>query len=798
MRTFLSLVLVWFWLGASLTALEEEKAVHLAAQDGSGVIWIQERYGGVMSRYAQGKFHRVYLFPINREPNEITPLQLTTRRDGVVIGLWRVEKERKMMLTRHYGEKTSVIGIYPHTMPDHMDWIRSGPFCDSRNRLWITAGAPEIHRLDPDADAPVTIRLPDEIFFRESKEGRYNPIEVVEDPRGRIWLWSVDQASNYRSIQGSYVFDGEHWKHHAFFPWLPKPGDFLAFGVFDERRLWIGGRDQLFWIDLETLEATAIPVPIDRNYFEITSLWVHGGERYIHFRGYDWQWRLWRWREKGWDEVLNTPQEGTFLSSTGQKESLEWEGYRFFGVEGSAARVLYRDGQSWHWGWHSRFPHEHLCRVFPLGGGEMMLLAGRMNYLAKVAPVFPPVKASERIHGAGHFPSRFGVDRRQHFWRIREESCGSPSALEEWDGLAWTERRLPEGIKAGEYERLVTSKDGRIWLLNEKKTLPILSLEPQRGEWRIYRSFEQFCRVLADLPVEWEEPTGRATGQPVFAPDGKRYVWLERESYHYFDGANHHQWPISEVLKTYREAGSDLPFFYTSGEPGFRISSREARLREGRWEEPPKEESLWTTTLKGRPGEPIPGMEDAYWLHRDEMLFKIRAGRKVALLREGEPAPLMKHRHVSDVREDALGNFFFISSNGRPWAYRFNPNVPLLSLELKARANWQGWVDVQLTSEGEAELLRWRIGNEPWREVKPGGRWKIDGLSPGRYQVEVEGYDKLLRRTTVCAQVKVWNAPRDHVARWRGWLKSGSAEERERAQAAFERQSVLAKKKSPL
>ena len=406
-------------------------------------------------------------------PEHSQLVTLARGADGAVYGVWNNEVET--FVTRHQGATSKLLTRFTGHLRD-----RPRIFVDSRGNVWITEQGKRIFRITPQGQAECVYTLADSQFLDESRpkndQSAFNPLNATADARGRIWFSSDGRTgrTNWASLQGVLIFDGEKFEHHPQIAGVPeKPFSIIA--PDDADHLWLAvADDQLYRIDINTFTATPVPAPRPQAFRHIQKIFRDGQDTYVvsglvsqpvpEIAGNNRTGVLWRLRNGGWTRVVNGLDMGWSRDQPMDRPFLTAAGNLWLGAFATGPWVIPTgEGNPTLADWHCNNPLDGSESLFLLPDGRLLISSPNQGSVAANPTELLAAFQTPREVRTLNPTYALMQDARGHIMGILSTEG---NALSEWDGQRWTAHPLPPTFQAG---KSWTTEDslGRTWLLME-------------------------------------------------------------------------------------------------------------------------------------------------------------------------------------------------------------------------------------------------------------------------------------------------------------------------------------------
>jgi len=752
----LPLFCLWF-LGTCALPGGEVRSFKNAEQDATGKVWALNRgYRDEPLVVFEKDDWKPFPLPEGLVPEKAEPLCMAKLRDGAVAILWR-GSPGEIIVTRHQGGESSQIARGPLAIPEKKEIARL--FVDSKGRLWITDLAPVLYRIETDGSIKTIHTFKEEDFYVESRGGsrsahtKYNPLGLLEDQRGRIWLWSdrLRGYSNYLSLKGVLIVEGETARLQAL-------GTLKTLvGIVDAGPLglWAASRwEGICKIDPETFAATPIPPP-EPGAFDFVSqiLLFENKPVIVAATGSDAEVRLWslkslkslkddRWHD--WFAPKKKDEEDPLKRGYGNALSLlplkngvilygDRERPRFL-QDGKAPVAL---------DWRSGFPLRGASNAFTLRDGS--LLIGSYHGKPALPPKINPSPRTTLIEARNLF-----FDPSGDAWWISYEEGGR---VYHWSrGKIAAHHPFPDGFHTREHTRqhapLASDNGRRLWLIPLVMEGKVAVFDTGKREWTTFPGLHAAFQAFLDDPPRFPKQD-ITRGIPYYSADGRRITFYVDSEIHYFDGK---EWRKFKKADVGLKKSIGVPFFdsedtlcllyykevyrQTESGPWTRIGPS-IRPRENRQAVPnfPEKKdfspNIW----------PKGDSHGTYWFTSGGQLYRLRPGLPpVRVFGEGENQPFLAGRRASEIRLHPEGWAFLGDDDS---IVILAPKFPLPECEIRIHPKEPSSVQVAFESRTGVHF-EWRIDGGEW-QLTDEKSVTVSGLTGGRHRVEVVARDSALQ-----------------------------------------------------
>lgn len=553
MRSALPFAAALFALVALAVGEPVSPPVHLddAAQDDSGLIWASNKQAINTLFTFDGTHWSKIPVPMGENANA-RPVTFGRFDDGAVGCIWQVTDDT-MAVSRHLGGESKVIYLGPGELP--LGGFAQPPPGDSRNRLWLTGRSPLIRWVDGAGNTRVAHEIaPRELVVRDKPFTKYNPVMTIEDPRGRVWIWSNAAAGGtmHASLDGILLCDGDTVTRQ---PLRGLEGKLLgAIARLDSQHMVVSAlQDGLYRVDVDTWEVMRIGDPREKAFHIVQNFFPFGGDLYVLSWGQSGG-QLWRLRGDTWTRRVN----GFALSGGVDRPALA-DGDALLLAAAKDLWLFRGEEKPRELGWATGFPLEGVRRIFRLPDGKIFALGARGFFCG----IYETQAASSRIKEV-HLSKEFIMDGGGSVWCV---SARDPGHLRRWTGNTWQRFALPAGFKEEECGEMIPDTAGRIWLLPRTKDGPALYLDSRAGKGATFSKLHEAFRSLATDPPRFIEPRPwaehRLTNRPVYH-DGRIAFRSASDTVEYFDGTVWQSWSMRDIVPAAWGMGS--PYFDASGQ----------------------------------------------------------------------------------------------------------------------------------------------------------------------------------------------------------------------------------------
>ena len=755
------LALTWCLAAAAASGRAQEPAsAEAAALDGSGVLWVFSRANaGEVYRFDGQRWEtQSTALPGNGSP---VPAAAATLSDGAVVCLWRLD-EQQFAAVRYAGRESRWLGAVEGKLP--FSGLKSRPLADEHGQLWVADTFPRIYRVSAEGVRVAHALAPAELV-RPRPE--YNAMHATADGRGRLWLWSDADISNYATLRGVLVLDGDQAETRDPCATLAKGTRVSALARADENHLWMAvATDGIYRVDTESLALERLPDPSPQALDAVAELFVHGGDLYAVQKTSWYAEVLWRWREGRWEEVLPVLDPGRD----------PWNPRPWLPVEEGLLVGTYDSAGPWfipHAGppvrcsWRNGFPLQDVHTILRLPDGTFFAL-GRGSEVYHRALALPPAAGDDRRTVAIDTDKGWVVDAAGWPWTMERRA---PRVLLEWNGETWVEHPVPKGADEPEPTTCTlgyvpdfhADREGRIWVF----PLAGYKLHVFDTRSRQWSEFANLSDALAAL--RGTDPAHFLTADeflhgPQYSPDGERIAYrAQSNELAYYDGT---EWLriTRERITGKKGAGAvGPPWFDKEGQLCVNLRPETTWRRDdaGKWAQIPFESHFPTDGSEGTANAPRPEPPEGSvtshpdslvtdhlgtaWLTLGQQLYRCVPGRCVAVFGTGEANPFLVKRLLRQVFVDARGNAFVQTASARMEAFIIKPRHAPPHVELAVEAVETDAVRVRLHTDSTLPMqYRWRLDEGPWQATAE-DTWPLASLPAGSHRLAVAGVDAELQ-----------------------------------------------------
>lgn len=767
------------------------------APDGNGrIVAFSKAWLDKLAVYDNGRWREMPVAPADKPSN---PRGLLALKDGLIAAVWNTGKG-EWMLTVLDGDR--IARKIPFAWP--LDsWANFEMARDSRGRVWLSGGLPEVVRCDPSTGEARVFNLAP--LATEPPKERWNSVYFTEDPRGGLWLWASSQADNYVSLPGPVRVIGDALEL------LPEiPGytgkRLVELRARDKDSMWIGTRsDGLFALDLGTLSAARVAGPPGNSMHYFGGMFPFGNT-WLVLGGSGSRMGLWQLADGKWTQRLGPGQVRFSRWNKPAPASLEIESGALFAIEdgilfvpraGDGAKVL-----DWRNGWTLGGAGQFL----PLGGDRFAVLSRGGNpprwAVADLRDYLEPrtLSDAEEI-----LPWRaWAVDGQDRVFTFLEEK---PTALDVWQNGAWRTILLPDGLKSDRLSHVEIDARGNSWVFSDEIADPVGILSPDLKAWIIEPDYRAaLAKHIAELDgfgsgLWWLRPVTGPNGQIAFRTQNWEIVHREGEVWKTWKLQDIGAFPDGDRVST--------PFFAPDGRLCVNTLRSDKTWKlgtDGRWtaeSKLPGIEDMWTNnkprhTDRKLPDGFVPKNIRAPWVATDNLgmtwvagngnLFKHYKGRTVAVFDGSAMHPFMQNPPIHSVRVDRHGNAW-LQLGIDSIKHAMIPARKFPAPDIALRVDRWGEAGLRAPVDGTVE---WRIDGGNWRTLPP-GETSLGFLPSGKHEADFRVITPRLDLIGPITQtVLVAMDPKNQIAHFIGLLKTGPDRMRELAVAALSARPDLA------
>lgn len=819
-------------LAATILQVDSTK-ISTAAQDSTGAVWGIANYGMPgLYRWEENSWR-----PVTGEgiPSNAAPTALARGPDGAVFCLWNNSGESHAM-TRYQGDSSRQIA----TFTGHIEYAPR-LFADPKGNIWITENGNQIYRVTPKGKAELAYTIPDDQFLTETQPPRNVRVAAAvvlatADQRGRVWFWSESlfPRTGLATLRGVVIFDGEKFQHHpelgqpapptqsAQTGQLPKMGGnpygrISVIAPADAQHMWMAGaNDQLYRVDIDTLEATPVTAPEPGAFETVQKIFRIGDDTFL-ISGMPGQavpdsigggrsGVLWRLANGEWQRVIS----GLDLNLGGFPRShRQWVSARdglWLGAFGTGPCFIpARGGETRIIDWRYGYPFDGSQRLFQLPDGRLLIISQNQGSLA-IKP--------EELLAAYQSPSN--VQTLNPYRELFQDPGGNifgvlataDNALSEWNGQTWTKYALPQVFQAERLGAVVSDSLGRIWLLAPPPMQTGVAIfDPKLKTFQTFPTYND--ALQAQLPIRKDFRLERMLVQfPSFTPDGRICYRLAMNFVWYFDGGRWRHFETSEITGANTVFLNGPPFFDRAGNLAIHLQANTWEYTDQKgWQMIDPERGLGTEQeLRRPPIVPMPpgcAVEHPesvvldrlgiYWLTSQGQLYRAIQGMCSPQFPRDEHQPFIDSRKLTKALIDPKGNAFLVTA--------FAPNQieyvivkarpPLPQTTLHASTDASGITTLNFSSTTKDALsFTWRMDGGPWSAPTKNNETAVEDLPGGKHRIEAAAVDQRLQidPTPAVAVIDIPAPSETQITALIQKLSDPDFEVREKAVAALVRQ----------
>ena len=758
------------WFVAAAAALEPPPPYfNEAAQDAGGIIWAYSRAeSGRIYRF-DGKAWTAQAAPFEHRDRAM-PAKVVRMTDGGVACLWRLDA-KQFAVTRHEGNEGRLLGTCPGEMPG--SGLDVMPLADAQNRLWITGQFARIYRVDAKGVSLAHEITPGELAAPgRAKEG-FNKVHAAEDGRGRVWVWSAAEASNWAALRGVLIFDGEKAELHDLTTHLKKGARPLTFARADDRHMWMAVADDgLYLVDIDTLVAERQPDPSPKALCCVDEIFVHGGDVFAVESNDDDSDALWRRRGGQWQRIV-----ATFDASTNPFMARSWltipEGL-LVQSSGGGPWFLPTEGEPAQFSWRTGYPLEGAHSLARYADGTFFALNAEDAIFHGALDLPPRARGNARLVELDTH-NVWKLDAAARPWMIFRDSRAT---LRQWDGERWIAHAIPDADgqpDENDPPTILTDAEGRVWVMPfDEGKLHIL--DTKTDQWQRFPGVREAYLALRDRPPHFlaSPDPNESTFDPQYSADRRRIAFRGNVgAIYYYDGAS---WQRFDRAKITGSKASDHslgpPWFDPEGKLSVNIRPKATWRRDdaGHWS-PVAFEShfpvdIWSENARRPtlvpPEGSVTNEPDAiavdnlgtFWLGWKGNLYRCIPGQCVPVFGPEEVNPFLAGTIVSSAFVDAHGNAFLFTGGERTGVFLLRPKSPPPRTEVTVTAGAADAVKVRWHTASTLPVrYRWRLDDGPWQATDE-SVLTLDDLPNGPHTVAVTARDADLQAEAVPAVAK--------------------------------------------
>jgi len=774
LRHLLSGLCLLVLLNAVSSAFAQEPPRHHfkeVAQDGQGVVWAIENqlhvFNGrewiaMTAPFAEDDETKpLSLARMFAEGDKARPLGLARMRDGSMMCVWQLSNSR-LAVTRHTCAESKLLGECPGKIEN--SGLKLPPFADSHNRLWITGAKPEIYHTDSGGHLALAHSIkPEQLIDVNDLKAHYGNVAVSEDGRGRAWVWTDSWAGgmNGAALRGVLIFDGDKAVQKEQFAGINNPR-FSFIERKDDRHMWVAVvKEGLFAVDINTLEAAAMPEPEPGAFQWIKKVFSTGDDLFVIASRTENIFRsaLWRLHDGKWTRLIENVDNGFSSSFDFSRAWLRIGKDIVLCSYHAAPWLIHEDATVERLDWQRGFSVENAWNIFLLNEGSLLGVGTRGQSFCGKVSLAPGNNKPPRTTELAISHHGFATDADGNVWAIL---FGSDHALSEWNGSRWIEHEIPADVKKQWIGEMIADTCGRIWLLPDSNELGAAYYDSHRKKW------ETFPKIEAAF-----EST--ITNPPQFVGERPKFYAADSDSTHrhlafrnnkwqaaYFNGTSWQYFNRKDITGANdRDTALGAPFFNSDGALCVKIKE-DTWMFDGKtaWQKTKPEDRFpdeWTGSprsvkklappegcVTNAPESLAADNQGTFWLTWRGKLYKSAYGRCVEVFSGNEINPFTDGREIFGAWVDRHGNAFLQTAFDKRVMIAPKSPPPAASVVAVKKSSPDS-VEVQLHADSASRVrFRWRLDGEPW-QLGNDKTLAVDSLSNGPHTLTVLAIDDELQ-----------------------------------------------------
>lgn len=732
----------------SVTALAADPInLHDAEMDGGGKIWAENGAANTLYTFDGSAWSNASApFP---KDVRATPYKLARFNDGSVAGIWSTSPN-SFAVTRHNGNESRIILQASGSLPSrNPEWANL--FCDSQNRLWITARSPQVRWVDPDGNSKLVYELTNSDLVNPLKSASsFNPLFATQDGRKRIWIWANAGAGTFSrsSLNGVLLCEGDRVERKTL------PGlDGKLFGPMlsrDLRHMWVAVQgDGIYEVDIDSLASRRLDDPAPKAFAHLQQMFVFKDDVYV-VTDYPSEGKLWRQRDGKWTCLIEN------LEKNSQLIIRPWlaDGGALLLAARSGLWVLREGREPIKWNWANGFPVDAVDRMFLLPDHRLFALGGGgATFCGKI-------EVAETAPRIEELPATVdcAMDAAGHVWYVAQDGG---NVLREWNGHSWTSHPLPKDLEKLSFYQISPDEQGRIWIFPYAQSRPAAFFDTRENEWRAFATtLSAFDSVPSDLP-RFFESAGASRRPPLYHPTYRGNCMaclVENRDIAYFDGKSWRVWKLSAVVPGATSSGR--PFFNAddllcvnigketwawSDAKGWTHVKTDANFSDESGQSRLLQASLPDGVRADAGRGVIRDNNQTLWYLWKKNLYKAVSDASSRIFSPDEPNPFLLQRQLTDVFVDPTGVAFIktASDTNRWYMLRPKTSLPVIEVSLDTSNPLIPVASLQTVS-GSNLRFRWQLDDSPWQWITD-TKVSLEGLSNGEHTLRVEAVDDELQ-----------------------------------------------------
>lgn len=638
-----------------------------AAMDETGLIWGSRRsQPNVLFTFGGTRWSETPVDFKNEDNIAAHPVAMSRFDDGSVACVWMVGSGT-IAVSRHRETESKVIYQGPgRFLPEGLP---APLFCDSRNRLWVTGNQPEVRWVDGNGNSRMVYEIGEADLVKSEEPARaYNPVMAVEDPRGRVWIWSnaAARGTPYASLDGILLCDGDTVVK---MPLKGLGGKMLGpIARLDSQYMVVSVLGEgLYRVDVDTWQVDRIGDPVEKAFHIVQNFFRAGHDLYVLAWGRSGG-RIWRLSDRTWTRCLT----GFALSSRADRAWLV-DGKSFLLASAKNVWLFREEKAPQELSWATGLPVESVQRMFLRPDGTIFFLGERQFYCGNYQTEKSPSRVREMSLSKG-----FVKDAEGSVWCV---SARDPGVARRWTGNQWQRFSLPAEFKEEDSGEMVPDTQGRIWFLPRTKDGPAMYFDARTGKGarfdNVHAAYEKLVQDPPQFLNAWPSDADWRPNRACFH-NNRIAFRTGSQTLEYFDGTDWRSWKYRHIVPDAQGIGR--PYFNEGGDLCVTIRENGWKWDGVAWVKTPADPRHPDHSHTGYDFGPDPVLpegitstgnvardnEGTLWYTRDGMLYSLKKeGLEEAAFDPGEVHPFAFGCSPHQVLVDRTGHTFFSTVPGR-------------------------------------------------------------------------------------------------------------------------------------